>query len=105
HSVKKSLEEIGDDIDADEKEAIETASAALEEAIKGDDKDDIEAKTKALTDASAKMAEKLYAKNSGDAGIDPASAAAAAAAAGTTGSTDDADDVVDAEFEEVDDKK
>ena len=108
HSVKKSLEEIGDDIDAAEKEAIETASAALEEALKGEDKDDIEAKTKALTDASGKMAEKLYAKNGGDAGIDPASAAAAAAAAGTTGSAgagDAGDDVVDAEFEEVDDKK
>lgn len=105
HSVKKSLEEIGDDIDAAEKEAIETASAALEEAIKTDDKDDIEAKTKDLTDASAKMAEKLYAQQGGDAGIDPASAAAAAAAAGTTGSAEAGDDVVDAEFEEVDDKK
>ena len=108
HSIKKSLEEIGDEIDAAEKEAIETASSALEEAIKGDDKDEIEAKTKALTDASAKMAEKLYAQKGGDAGIDPASAAAAAAAAGTTGSADAGnagDDVVDAEFEEVDDKK
>ena len=104
HSVRKSLAEIGDDIDNAEKESIESACKALEEAIKGDDKDDIETKTTALTEVSGKMAEKLYAKNGAGDGIDPASAAAAAAAAGTTGSAN-ADDVVDAEFEEVDDKK
>jgi molecular chaperone DnaK len=104
HSVRKSLEEIGDDIDAAEKESIEAACVALEAAIKSDDKEGIEAKTKALTDVSGKMAEKLYAKQGGDGGIDPASAAAAAAAAGTTGSAS-GDDAVDAEFEEVDDKK
>ncbi|MEN8169016.1 MAG: molecular chaperone DnaK [Pseudomonadota bacterium] len=98
HATKKSLEEIGDDkLEAGEKEAIEAAITELEESMKGDDKDDIEAKTKALTDASAKMAEKLYAEKQGAEG--------ATDAAGGEGSDAAADDVVDAEFEEVDDKK
>ncbi len=99
HATKKSLEEIGDEIDAAEKEQIEAAVKDLEEAMKGDNKDDIEAKTKALTDASGKMAEKLYAKKGAQ-----QDGAEGAADAGTD-KTAPADDVVDAEFEEVDDKK
>jgi molecular chaperone DnaK len=97
HATRKGLEEIGDKIDAAEKEQIESAIKDLDVAMKGDDKDDIEAKTKALTDASGKMAEKLYAEKSGGA----ESGEAGAEAASDTGG----DDVVDAEFEEVDDKK
>ncbi|MES9856475.1 MAG: molecular chaperone DnaK [Sedimenticola sp.] len=93
HAIKKSMEELGDDkLEAGEKESIEAAIKELEEAVKGDDKDDIEAKTKTLTDASAKMAERLYAEKGGDAD-------AAAASAGDSGAADD--DVIDAEFEEV----
>ncbi len=99
HATRKGLEDIGDKIDAAEKEQIEAAIKELEEAMKGDDKDDIEAKTKVLTDASGKMAEKLYAEKQGAEG-------AAAADAGAEGGSDaGGDDVVDAEFEEVDDKK
>ena len=98
HAVKKSMEEMGDDkLEDGEKESIEAAIKDLEEAIKGDDKDDIEAKTKALTDASGKMAERAYAEQGGAEGA-PEGAADAGAQAGD-------DDVVDAEFEEVDDNK
>ncbi len=96
HATKKSIEEMGDKLEADEKSSIETAIKDLEESLKGDDKADIEAKTKALTDASAKMAERMYADQGGDA----AGAAEGAAAENTAD-----DDVVDAEFEEVDDSK
>jgi len=107
NATTKSMEEMGDKIEADEKAAIEKAVKDLEESIKGDDKDDIEAKTKALTDASAKMAERMYAQD-GAAGAAGAGAAGAGAA-GAEGAADAAaggdDDVVDAEFEEVDDDK
>ncbi|RKZ97602.1 MAG: molecular chaperone DnaK [Gammaproteobacteria bacterium] len=100
HATKKSMEDMGDKIEADEKTSIEAAIKDLEESLKGEDKDDIEAKTKALTDASAKMAERMYA-NQGD---DAAAAGAAGGAEGAAENTAD-DDVVDAEFEEVDDSK
>ncbi|RKZ78119.1 MAG: molecular chaperone DnaK, partial [Gammaproteobacteria bacterium] len=93
HSTKKSITDLGDKLDADKKVKIEAAIEALEEAVKGEDKDDIEAKTTALTEASGDLAEKAYAENA-EAGAAPEEASAEAA-----------DDVVDAEFEEVDDDK
>ena len=96
HATKKSMEDMGDKLEDAEKTAIETAIKDLEESLKGDDKDDIEAKTKVLTDASAKMAERMYADQAGGA----AEGAQDAAAENTAD-----DDVVDAEFEEVDDSK
>ncbi len=98
HSVKKSVSEMGDKLDAAEKEKIESAIAELEEALKGDDKDAITARTEALTQASNSMAEKMYA----DAG---AAAGDAGAAGGGESAGGGDDDVVDAEFEEVDDDK
>ena len=97
HSVKKTLSEHGDKISADEKAKIETALAEAEEALKSNDKDTIEAKSKALAEASHKLAEQMYAQQGGDAG-------AAAGAAGS-GAKADEGDVVDAEFEEVKDEK
>jgi molecular chaperone DnaK len=103
HATKKSMEELGDDkLEAGEKEAIEEAIADLEEAVKGSDVAVIEEKTKALAEASAKMAERLYGQG-GDAAAAAAAAAGAAGAAGAEDSSDD--DVVDAEFEEVKDDK
>jgi len=93
HSVKKMLEEAGDKVSEEEKTAVEEAITELEEALKSDDKDNIEAKTKALTEASQAIAEKMYAEQ---------------AAQGAPGEAQaEADDAVDAEFEEVkdDDKK
>ena len=96
HSTEKSITELGDKIDADEKVKIEAAIADLKEALKGEDKAEIEAKTKALAEASSKLAEQAYAEN------------AEAGEAAQDAPKSDADDVVDAEFEEVnenDDKK
>ncbi len=100
HSTTKSMEELGDDIDADEKASIEKAIEELKAELAGDDKEAIEAKTKTLTDASAKMAERLYAKNGA---TQEGEAPGAESAEASTGST--AEDVVDAEFEEVKEDK
>ena len=94
HSVKKSLTEHGDKIEAAEKEAIETATKALEEVLKGEDKDAIEAKTEALMTASQKLGEKVYADMQ-------AQQAAAGAAAGGADAKPQDDNVVDAEVKEV----
>ncbi len=99
HATKKSMEEMGDKLEAEEKSSIEAAIKDLEEVMPGNDKDAIEAKTKALTDASAKMAERMYAQQPGEGTVDPA-----AEASGDNASSGD-DDVVDAEFEEVKDDK
>ena len=104
HATRKSLTELGDKLSDEEKNEVEAAIGDLETALKGDDKDQIEAKTQALAERSGKLAEKLYA--AADSGADAAGADADADAA--PGATGDAprDDVVDAEFEEVkDDKK
>jgi len=94
HSVKKSLTEHGDKIEAAEKEAIEAATKGLEEALKGDDKNAIEAKTEALMTASQKLGEKVYAE------MQAQQAAAGAGAAGAEAKPQD-DNVVDAEVKEV----
>ena len=101
NATRKSMEELGDDkLEAGEKQSIEAAIKDLEEALKGESKDDIEAKTKALTDASAKMAERLYAQKA-----DGAEAPTGAESAATGAASEAKDDVVDAEFEEVKDNK
>ncbi|SES88710.1 molecular chaperone DnaK [Nitrosomonas marina] len=100
HSVKKSLKEHGDQLDETEKSKIEDALKDAEEALKSDDKDEIDAKTQALTEASHKLAEKMYQSQ------EPQSQQSGA---GTSSSGNDEKsvegDVVDAEFEEVKDKK
>jgi molecular chaperone DnaK len=98
HSVKKSLAEHGDKLDAGEKEKIEAALKDAEESLKGEDKADIEAKTEALMAASQKLGEKVYA----DAQAAQAAAAGAEAPQGAQASAKPADDnVVDADFKEV----
>ncbi|MFM2067973.1 MAG: hypothetical protein RLZZ584_2882, partial [Pseudomonadota bacterium] len=107
HSVKKSLTDYGDKLDAGEKDKIEVAIKAVEEAIKGDDKEAIDARTSELMTASQKLGEKMYADmqaQQGAAGAPGAGPEAAAAAAGQAGggAGKPADaDVVDAEFKEV----
>ncbi len=93
HSVKKSLSEHGDKLEAAEKEAIETALKDVEEAMKSDDKDTIEAKTKSLMDASQKLGEKVYAEQQAQQNTE--------SAAGAPSEKTVDDEVVDAEFEEV----
>ncbi len=101
HSVRKSLTEYGDKIGADEKAKIEQALTDAEEALKGNDKDAIEAKTQALGAASQKLGEQMYAQSQGAA--EGASAGADNSSAGGSKAADA--DVVDAEFTEVKDKK
>ncbi|RCL41693.1 MAG: molecular chaperone DnaK [Gammaproteobacteria bacterium] len=60
HGCKKTLEESAEKVEASEKESIESAISALEEALKGEDKDLIEEKTKSLADASSSLAQRLY---------------------------------------------
>ncbi len=97
HAARKSLDEVGDKATDEEKKAVEDAIAEVEEAIKGNDKEAIEAKTQALAEASGKLAEKLY-QDTG--------AAAGGEAGAAPGGESAQDDVVDAEFEEVkDDEK
>lgn len=96
HATKKTLEEAGDKASDEEKDAINNAITALEEALKSDDKDEIEAKTKDLTDASTNLAQKLYAEQAA-AGAEAGSADAGSGEGAEAG----ADDAVDAEFEEV----
>ncbi|MFM1787545.1 MAG: molecular chaperone DnaK [Pseudomonadota bacterium] len=93
HSVKKSIEEHGDKVEADEKAKIEEAIKELEAVLGSEDKAEIEAKTDNLMKASQKLGEKVY-----------ADAAAAGQAGGAAAGGDDkakAEDVVDADFKEV----
>ena len=98
YSTKKSIDELGDKVEEQEKKDIEAAIADVEEAVKGNDKETIEEKTRKLTEVAGKLAEKAYQQ---------------AAAANANGEDNPADasngagneDVVDAEFEEVDDNK
>ena len=106
HSVRKSLTEYGDKLEADEKDKIEAAIKDVEESLKGEDKDDIEAKTNALMTASQKLGEKMYADMQaaqGAAGADGAAADAQGAqgAPGSEQAKPADDNVVDAEFKEV----
>jgi molecular chaperone DnaK len=112
HSVKKSLGEYGDKLEAGEKEKIEAAVKDMEEALKSDDKAAIESKNAALMEASQKLGEKMYAdmqssQNAGAAGSAGAGAAGGGASAGAGESSHQQeakpadDNVVDAEVKEV----
>lgn len=92
HASEKSLEDLGEKVEADERARIESAAGELKDALKGDDKDIIETKTKALAEASASLAQRVYEQQAeaGQAGDDAAK-------------TPEDDSVVDAEFEEVKD--
>ena len=92
HGTEKSIKDLGDKVEADEKTAAEEAIAELKTALEGDDKEAIEAKTEALTAAAGKIAEKAYAEQQAESGEPGAEQAEGGAAD---------DDVVDAEFEEV----
>ena len=101
HSVNKSLAEHGDKLDAGEKDAITAAVKALEEALKGEDKDAIDAKTTALMTASQKLGEKMYAESQAAQAAQAAGGADAAGASASSGKPADDDNVVDAEVKEV----
>lgn len=103
HATSKSIKELGSEVSDDEKKAIEKTISELKELMKGDDKDAIEAKTKELTEHSSKLAERIYAKKgaAGEGGTAGAGGSGGESSAGKGKK----DNVVDAEFEEVKDKK
>lgn len=114
HATTKSLTDLGDKVDNNEKTAIEAAIEDLKTAAKGDDKAEIEAKTQTLIELSGKMAQQVYGQaggagpegfGAGPEGFTEAAQAAAAAANQNNPKSDNKADVVDAEFEEVKDKK
>ena len=91
HATKQTLDQVGDKVDAGEKAAIEGMIKKLESVLSSDNKDEIEVKSKELSEASAKLAEQLYSQ---------------------TGTSEQAahdnhteDGVIDAEFEDVSNKK
>ncbi len=86
HATEKTLEDLGEKVEAEERAAIESAMSDLKEALKTDDKEKIETKTQALAESSASLAQKAYEQ--------------AAADEAATGDASE-DGVVDAEFEEV----
>jgi molecular chaperone DnaK len=95
HSTEKALTDHGDKVDAAERTAIENAIAALKEAVKSDDADDIQQKTQALAQASMKLGEAMY-KAQQEAGQSQGAG---------SGEAKKDDNVVDAEFSEVDEEK
>ena len=96
HASKKSVDELGDKVEEQEKKDIEAAIADVEEALKGDSKEAIDEKTTKLTEIAGKLAERVY-QQSAEEGQAEAGAA--------EDSAEPQDDVVDAEFEEVKDDK
>ena len=112
HSTRKTLTELGDKVEEEEKKAVEAAIEAVEEAIKGDDKSAIDEQTRKLTEAAGKLAEKAYQQAEAEkarAGGGNGAGTAGKGANGGGGDNGDAkssdENVVDAEFEEVDDDK
>ena len=96
HTVQKTLNEAGDKVEASEKDSIEKAIAELQAVLTSEDVTDIQAKTNTLMEASHKLAEQMYQAESGNGPAD-----ASTGGEGASGG----EDVVDAEFEEVKEKK
>jgi molecular chaperone DnaK len=100
HSTEKALKDLGEKVPPADRASIESAMSDLKRALGEDDKDVIERKANALAQASANLAQQAYAQAGAAGGGDGAGGAGAGGAAGGR-----EDDVVDAEFEEVKDKK
>nr|VFK30289.1 MAG: molecular chaperone DnaK [Candidatus Kentron sp. MB] len=106
HSANKTLKDMEGKVEESEKKGIESAIADLQEAMKSDDKDAIEAKTNTLGELSGKLAERMYQQQSAEAGAGgPQDATGPADNAGAGNTRPGGEDVVDAEFEEVNDNK
>ncbi len=97
HATRKQIEEAGDDLPSEDKEKIEAALSELEVALKGESKEEIDAKSQAVIEASAKLMEIAQAKAQAQNDAPEGEAPEADSSGG--------DDVVDAEFEEVKDDK
>ncbi|MBS0359204.1 MAG: molecular chaperone DnaK [Proteobacteria bacterium] len=102
YATEKSMKDLGSEVTDDERKEAESAIAALKEAMKGSDKDEMEAKVNALTEISSKMSERVYAKKGQEGQAEQPHGAESSA--NTEDATKSDSTVVDAEFEEVDDK-
>ena len=99
HNIEKAVADLGDEVTADEKSAIDNATKALKEAMDKGSVEDINAKSEALMNAAGPVMQKAYSKMSGE------GAAAGASAGGNSDSAPKDDNVVDADFQEVKDNK
>ena len=99
HNIEKAVADLGDEVTADEKSAIDDATKALKEAMDKGSVEDINAKSEALMNAAGPVMQKAYNKMSGE------GAAAGASAGNTNDSAPKDDNVVDADFQEVKDDK
>jgi len=99
HNIEKAVADLGDEVTADEKSAIDDATKALKEAMDKGSVEDINAKSEALMNAAGPVMQKAYSKMSGE------GAAAGASAGNTNDSAPKDDNVVDADFQEVKDDK
>jgi len=104
HAVEKSLQGLGDKVEAGERAKVESAVSDLRTALKGDDRNVIEKKSEALAQASAGIAQRAHAAEGGGASATGAGATAGAGDGSGAGAGAGREDVVDAEFEEVKDK-
>lgn len=100
HSSEKSVKDLGDKVDDETKANIDTAITALKDSLKGTDKDDIEAKTSALEAVATALAEKAYAEAAPENNSEQTASADKAKS-----NKKEEEAVVDADFEEIDDKK
>ena len=105
YQTDKALKDLGDKVTAEEKEAIEKAKEELNEALKGDDTEDIKSKLEALSQAFYKVSEKLYQQAAAEAQAQQAAGSEAGADGAATGAADADDNVVDADYKVVDDDK
>ena len=104
HSTEKSLEEFGDKVSDEDRTAVETGIVDLRAALEGDDAEDINAKSEALTQASMKLGEAMYKAQQEEAGAEGMQDMGDANTGGSSDSKEDDPTVVDAEFEEIDPK-
>ncbi len=102
HSTEKSLEEFGDKVSDEDRTAVETGIVDLRAALEGDDAEDINAKSEALTQASMKLGEAMYKAQQEEAGAEGMQDMGDANTGGSSDSKEDDPTVVDAEFEEID---
>ncbi|HZB91804.1 MAG TPA: molecular chaperone DnaK [Stellaceae bacterium] len=100
HTTERTLKEAGEKLPAGERETVEAAIRELKSALESSDVERIKAKTQALGQVSMKIGEAMYKAQAGQAGPQPGETGAAGQAGAAGG-----EKVVDADFEEVDEKK
>ena len=103
HATEKSIKELGDKVEVDEKKRIESAVSELKELVKNDDKAAIDSGIQKLAEASGKLAERVYAAQQEK--QTEGSASQAESENSSDNSDKKSDNTVDAEFEEVDNTK